>query len=181
MKRKESSASGFTLIEILAVVIIIGILAAIAIPEYQAAVARTKMASLIPMLRALKDDMEMRHLTDGGYPADDAQDVALDIEMFDSCTSPSAEDYIACPKDVYFDIYADDKLTVGVIDGKHQVAYLLWLDHSDYPNEKRCLANKDNTIANKVCQSLKDGEVLNEDYGDMSVLGGEHNYIVYHI
>ena len=180
MKRNSRSASGFTLIEMLVVVLVIGVLVSFAWPEYQAAMARTRMASLIPMLRTLKDDMEMRLLTDGSYPDASDGDVSLDIEMFDSCTGMNEDGYIECPKEVYFDICRGNQFTVGAIDGKNQLAYLLWLDRSAHPNEKRCLANKDNAIANKVCKNLE-GEVVDEDYGEMTLLGGESNYIVYRI
>ena len=54
MKRNSRSASGFTLIEMLVVVLVIGVLVSFAWPEYQATMARTKMASLIPKININK-------------------------------------------------------------------------------------------------------------------------------
>ena len=48
---------GFSLIELLAVVMCIGILATIAIPNYRSSVLKTKIASNMPLMRALQSDM----------------------------------------------------------------------------------------------------------------------------
>jgi prepilin-type N-terminal cleavage/methylation domain-containing protein len=59
------SKKGFTLIELLVVVLIIGILAAIAMPQYQIAVTKSKLGSVLPMLRAIKDAPLRQPETDG--------------------------------------------------------------------------------------------------------------------
>lgn len=48
---------GFTLMEILMVLLIIGTLAAIGIPQYRNSVSKTKVAVYIPIMRALQDDV----------------------------------------------------------------------------------------------------------------------------
>jgi prepilin-type N-terminal cleavage/methylation domain-containing protein len=57
----------FTLIELLVVVLIIGILAAIALPQYQKAVEKSKIAQAVVLLRSLRDAQQRYLLIDGNY------------------------------------------------------------------------------------------------------------------
>jgi type IV pilus assembly protein PilA len=66
MKRLQK---GFTLIELMIVVAIVGILAAIALPAYQDYVIRSKMAEAIAALAACKTSITEYGMVRGGVPA----------------------------------------------------------------------------------------------------------------
>ena len=69
---------GFTLIELLVVVLIIGILSAVALPQYQKAVLKTKIQSLMPILKAVVNAEELYYLENGSY-ALKLKDLAIDL------------------------------------------------------------------------------------------------------
>ena len=58
---------GFTLVELLVVVLVIGILAAIAIPEYQKAVFKSRAGQIISLVRSLGEAQESYYLNHGKY------------------------------------------------------------------------------------------------------------------
>ncbi|NVD36997.1 pilin [Marinobacter lutaoensis] len=61
---------GFTLIELMIVVAIIGILAAIAIPQYQAYVGKANFSSGLSTLTSLKTNVESFIMENGTFPKD---------------------------------------------------------------------------------------------------------------
>ncbi len=75
---KISKRKGFTLIELLVVVLIIGILSAIALPQYQKAVARSRLAGLIQLASAIAQAEQVYYAANGEYTIDaENLDVAL--------------------------------------------------------------------------------------------------------
>ena len=65
MKRVTSNTRAFTLIELLVVVLIIGILAAIAVPQYQKAVFKARWAEAFVNMKTLGDAMKVCELEHG--------------------------------------------------------------------------------------------------------------------
>ena len=71
-KMEELSATykgskGFTLVELLVVVLIVAILAAVAVPRYQKAVLKSRFSSMMPIAKALADSNEIYYLANGEY------------------------------------------------------------------------------------------------------------------
>lgn len=67
MHSRKSTQTGFTLIEMMIVVAIIGILAAIAYPSYQNYVIKTKRTEMMTELQSIGSQIEARKITQGNY------------------------------------------------------------------------------------------------------------------
>ena len=90
LKRK-----GFTLIEMLVVVLIIAVLAAIAFPQYQLSVLKTRYTQLMVMGDALRKAQDAYYLVHGKY-ALKIND--LDITIPGDCRVGDSGGIIYCPK-----------------------------------------------------------------------------------
>jgi Tfp pilus assembly protein PilE len=53
---------------LIVVVFIIGIITAIALPQYQTAVLKTRITSAVPITKNIKDSAERYYLVNGAYP-----------------------------------------------------------------------------------------------------------------
>ena len=67
--------SAFTLIELLVVVLIIGILSAIALPQYQKAVLKSRLATVKPLVRAIADAERVFYMANNKYGYFDELDI----------------------------------------------------------------------------------------------------------
>ena len=72
MHARKLASKGFTLVEILIVVVILGILAAIVIPQFTNASESAKASSVLSQLQTLRSQIELyRNQHDNRYPTDD--------------------------------------------------------------------------------------------------------------
>ena len=146
--------TGFTLIELLVVVLIIGILAAVALPQYQVAVAKSRLAAVIPTVKSMKQAVEVYYLANGEYINNMG---VYDID-FPDCHSYNTA-YCKTSKNVIFDIFsyggAPCKDVAAILVDKANNAingFHICLGQST-PNSY-CSAAADNHIANQVCKSM---------------------------
>lgn len=70
LKARNTKQGGFTLIELMIVVAIIGVLAAIAVPQYQNYVARAQVSEAISLASSAKTAVSEYYMTNGDFPAD---------------------------------------------------------------------------------------------------------------
>ncbi len=80
---QKNTRRGFTLIELLVVVLIIGILAAVAVPQYQKAVLKSRVSTILPVLQSLANAEEAYYLANGTYTNNAT---LLDVDMPAECT-----------------------------------------------------------------------------------------------
>ena len=83
-KCNKNLKSGFTLLELLVVVLIIGILAAIAIPQYQKIVLRARLSVGLPLVASMYQAEQRYYMTHGVF-ATDVDDLDIEIPVSESC------------------------------------------------------------------------------------------------
>ncbi len=102
------STQAFTLIELLVVVLIIGILAAVALPQYQKAVEKSRAAEAISLVKSVHQAIQAYYLANGTMPTDFDE---LSIEIPWPVRSGTSNKGRA-NKDWFIQLYESD--TVGV-------------------------------------------------------------------
>ena len=162
---KQKNIKGFTLIEMLVVVLIIGILAGIALPQYQMAVTKAKVASILPIMRRWKDALQEYKLQNGSYVTEDE-----DYPDADTLGTNWPSDW-ECPNvniecgNGYWNCFANED-SGGEISCLHDTndgSFSILMYQADDQNCEACqgkiLCQANGTEGNKVCKALG-GKIL---------------------
>ena len=170
MNKIKNSGQGFTLLELLVVVLIIGILAAIAVPQYRRVVMRANLYKGISLVSSLIEAEQTYYLQHGEHPQN-LDDLDLLIPYDESCTKwdESTASGWDCPWGG-IETDAANGAHVDFIYPVHtpptSVALLIYLHFlQDSPNayipkkkfeagKRYCFAKPSSTIAQTVCQDV---------------------------
>ncbi len=157
MKNKTSCKSAFTLIELLVVVLIIGILASIALPQYQIAVAKARAANMLPLIRAFANAEERFFMANGSYTYRyDELDVSVPSTKTATCLSKP--DQVCYEVNGWaFELFranpGGEPVSVQAYDGK-DVALVSYFEPSRRATYGRLTCVAKQTFGHKICKAL---------------------------
>ena len=158
-KLNKKFAKGFTLLELLVVVLIIGILASIALPQYQGAVRKARVAEAKLALRALSDAADRYILQHGDSNWDSLED--LDVQVPEETNN----------WDIYVDDCDGDGCLFYAVPKRGNYDYDIEYAGQGYEggNCVKCgkfICWSNNDKGKKICQQLGGKQIDDEGYSD---------------
>ena len=145
----------FTLIEILVAVLIIGILAAIAVPQYQMVVGKTRLTELKSVIRNIYYAEQRYYLLNNSYPTSiDDLDISFDVKSKSTytITNTGEKGYrFILSNGTDCDMWYNTILCGREICGQRITIYA----YRDKPKKQMCAVfggTDPNTLANELCR-----------------------------
>ena len=174
------SKNGFTLIELLVTVVIIGILAAVALPQYQKAVERTRATEAVSILNGIQKALDSYFVKYDKYPGNENNgkgvvdglsneiEIPIICDLLDEqfCRSKYFVWKISCNNHGCAFVAGRIKNPESIESNEYQnnTEYDLILDSNALSPEftyKICLS-RDTSIGQSVCQSLESQGLVNQ-------------------
>ena len=145
----QKNKQAFTLIELLVVVLIIGILAAVALPQYKIAVYKSRYATLKNLVKTFVNAQEVYYLANGKY-AEKISDLDIDLPggKLDTSTE-NRYDYTWG----YCNVGPSNSAKCN--DAQIKMQYQVRYAHITSPNRRYCIIWDATTsdIRNQVCKN----------------------------
>lgn len=141
----------FTLIELLVVVLIIGILSAVALPQYRQAVDKARFMRLVTMAYTVKQAQEAYYLANGEYTTDwDALAIDFQGTRVGSCIQQTAASRICLQPRGDGDPEGIKAFDERLPDLRLQIGW----NQSYWHGKWACQCDQTNTRMNKLCQNI---------------------------
>ena len=163
----SKNKKGFTLIEILVVVLIIGILAAISVVQYQKSVLKSRFTALMPITKALYEGEELFAMSSGKYTDK--------LENLDISTTGGVSGSTANINGSIVTLGVNNRHTYVKATRENFDNNLIMFQKGSryFPGEIHCEAKEGKTLANWLCEKELSGEKL-----DRSLTEGYTDYVI---